>query len=188
MHCSGEKTPESIALLEALLFLCGEPIAWEDICNQLGWSPDGAKSCINELEQDLQARNRGVMLVRSAKGIQLVTKPELYQQIRWVKKEIKILSPMALETLSIVAFKQPVTRLEIEKIRGVASDRLVTMLLQQELICEVGRRNGPGRAILYGTTDYFLRCMGVDSLEALTGKFMSINMEETKNEIESEDI
>lgn len=161
---------EPTAILEALLFLSGEPLSLDDICAHTGWTAEMTIKTANTLEGLLQDQRRGIMVISVAGGYQLATRPELFNQVQWVHKTTTELSPMALEVLAIVAFKQPVTRADIEKIRGVSSDRLITNLLQQELIKELGRKDSPGRPILYGTSAYFLECIGMDSLAELAEK------------------
>lgn len=160
------------ALLEALLFLSGGPMKLEDICRHTGWSREEAENAAAALDKSLSA-GRGIMLLRVAGGYQLVTRPELYEAVRWVRTGPTELSPMALEVLAIVAFKQPVTRADIEKLRGVSSERILSALLQQGLIVDLGRKDTPGRPIVYGTSEYFLECIGMDSLEELAGRVPS---------------
>lgn len=163
---SPDKGPDKGALLEALLFLSGRPMKRDDICAHTGWSQKEAEEAAAALEQALGA-GRGLMLLRVAEGYQLVTKPELYEAVRWERTGAAELSPMALEVLAIVAFKQPVTRADIEKLRGVSSERILSTLLQQGLIADLGRKDSPGRPILYGTSAYFLECIGMNSLDEL---------------------
>ena len=106
-------------------------------------------------------------MLRVAGGYQLVTKSPLFEKIQWVRTGTTELSPMALEVLAIIAFKQPITRAEIEKLRGVSSERILASLVQQGLVIDLGRRESPGRPILYGTSAYFLECIGMDSLADL---------------------
>lgn len=155
------------ALLEALLFLSGQPMTAADICAHMGWSRSDVELAAAALQQSLEGR--GLMLIRVAGGYQLVTRPDLYDAVKWVRTGAEELSPMALEVLAIVAFKQPVTRADIEKLRGVSSERILSSLLQQGLIVDLGRKDSPGRPIMYGTSAYFLECMGMDSLEELAG-------------------
>lgn len=162
-----ESQAEPAAVLEALLFLSGQPVKSSDICSRTGWSMEKTDCTARELAQALQNRRSGLMLLKVAGGYQLVTKPALHEAVQWVRNGTTDISPMALEVLSIVAFKQPVTRADIEKLRGVSSEKILGTLVQEGLIMELGRRESPGRPILYGTTPYFLECMGVDSLADL---------------------
>lgn len=129
----------------------------------------------------LADQRRGLKVLRVAGGYQLVTRPELHDAIAWVRTAATALTPMALEVLAIVAFKQPVTRADVEKIRGVSSERLMASLVQQGLIVELGRKDSPGRPILYGTSAYFLECMGMDSLDDLAGH-IPVQQEDTNGQ------
>ena len=107
--------------------------------------------------------------------------PDLYDALQWVRTGKTELSPMALEVLAIVAFKQPVTRADIEKLRGVSSERVLTSLVQQGLVVDLGRKDSPGRPILYGTSAYFLECIGMDSLADLAGRLSVDTTEDGPN-------
>lgn len=170
LPCSreNEEKIEPTAVLEALLFLSGQPLSLDELCTHTGWSKEEVEQTARTLAAVLQDERRGLTVLRTAGGYQLVTRPALHEAVQWVHKTTTELSPMALEVLAIIAFKQPVTRADIEKIRGVSSERLIASLLQQGLICDLGRRDTPGRPILYGTSAYFLECIGMDSLTELT--------------------
>ncbi len=165
---SRQTAPEPAAVLEALLFLSGKPMKLADICEHTGWTAAEAETAADGLSAILDG-GRGLMLLRVAGGYQLVTRPELYEQVRWVHTGTTELSPMAMEVLAIVAFKQPVTRADIEKLRGVSSERILASLIQQGLVVDLGRKESPGRPIIYGTSPYFLECIGMDSLADLAG-------------------
>lgn len=167
---SNLKGLEPTAVLEALLFLSGQPMKTKDISNHTGWSAAKIEHIAEELGDILAKTNRGLTILRVAGGYQLVTKPALHEVVQWVRKGTTELTPMALEVLSIVAFKQPITRAEIEKLRGVSSERLLSTLLEEGLVTELGRKESPGRPIIYGTTPYFLECIGMDSLADLDQK------------------
>ena len=117
----------------------------------------------------------------------MCTKPEMYESIIRIAKQPKkqVLTDVLLETLAIVAYKQPVTRLEIEKIRGVKSDHAVNKLIEYNLIAEMGRLDVPGRPILFGTTEEFLRCFGVQSVDELP-LLSPEKLEDFKQEAEEE--
>jgi segregation and condensation protein B len=119
--------------------------------------------------------------------VQLATKPEMYEYLIKIAKTPKSyrLSDTALETLSIIAYKQPVTRLQIEHIRGVSCSRAIDKLLEYDLIRELGRLDAPGRPLLFGTTDDFLRAFGVDSLDDLP-EIAPEHVEEFREEAEEE--
>lgn len=118
---------------------------------------------------------------------QLCTKPELYDYLIQVAKQPKkhVLTDVLLETLAIVAYKQPVTKIEIEKIRGVKSDHAVNKLVEYDLVCEVGRLDAPGKPLLFGTTEEFLRRFGVQSVEELPS-IAPEQLEDFKEEAERE--
>lgn len=158
---------EPTAVLEALLFLSGQPMKTTEIAAHTGWKPEKIQRTAQELETSLAAADHGLTVLRVAGGYQLVTKPRLFEAIQWVRTGTTELSPMALEVLAIVAFKQPITRAEIEKMRGVSSERILASLVQQGLVMDLGRKDSPGRPILYGTSAYFLECIGMDSLADL---------------------
>ena len=147
-----EEVHEPTAILEALLFLSGQPMSIAEICEHTGWVDTEVVAIADTLKQVLEDQRRGITVIRVAVGYQLVTKPALHDSVKWVRTGSAELTPMALEVLSIIAFKQPVTRAEIEKIRGVSSERIIYTLMQQGLIVDLGRKDTPGRPILYGTS------------------------------------
>ena len=156
------------AHVEALLFAAGEPLSIKRIAEILQTETETVERLIALLEEDYQSKNRGICIRRVAGGYQLVTKPDFDNLIRQLvsQQELK-LSSAAMETLAIIAFKQPVTRSEIEAIRGVKVDGVVNTLLDVGLICEAGRKDSIGKPILYGTTELFLTTFGFNSLEEL---------------------
>lgn len=171
-------TIEPTALLEALLFLSGDPMTVTAICAHTGWTQAETEATADRLQHLLSSQRRGIVLIRVAGGFQLVTRPDLHDALQWVRTGTTELSSMALEVLAIVAFKQPITRAEIEKLRGVSSERVLTSLVQQGLVVELGRKDSPGRPILYGTSAYFLECIGMDSLADLSGRMPADIMED----------
>ena len=156
------------AHVEALLFAAGEPLSIKRIAEILQTETETVERLIALLEEDYQSKNRGICIRRVAGGYQLVTKPDFDNLIRQLvsQQELK-LSSAAMETLAIIAFKQPVTRSEIEAIRGVKVNGVVNTLLDVGLICEAGRKDSIGKPILYGTTELFLTTFGFYSLEDL---------------------
>ncbi|SDD37478.1 SMC-Scp complex subunit ScpB [Sporomusa acidovorans] len=154
--------------IEALLFASGQPLAADKIAGLLNIQVEQVYTLLQEMTNTMSDEERGLTIVEVAGGYQLCTKPELFPIIgKLAEVQDSKLSAAALETLAIVAFKQPVTRQEIEGIRGVKSDRVVTTLLDRLLIKEVGRKDAIGRPILYGTTNEFLQCFGLKNLEQL---------------------
>lgn len=157
------------AVIEAVLFTMGESVAVAKIAEVIEEDVRTTKEIIAEMAVKYESQERGISILELEDSVQLCTKGELYEYlIRIAKTPRKLsLTDSVLETLSIIAYKQPVTRLEIERIRGVNSDHAVNRLLEFELIAEIGRMDAPGRPILFGTTEQFLRSFGVKSLEEL---------------------
>lgn len=154
--------------LEALLFASGDPVPPQKLAEILEVNEPHIHSLIALLREDMADAGRGLTIVEVAGGYQLCSKPELASIIeRLAVVQDSRLSTAALETLSIIAFKQPITRQEIESIRGVKADRMVHTLLERRLIKELGRKDCLGRPILYGTTDEFLCCLGLRNIKEL---------------------
>lgn len=165
--------------VEALLFANGAPVAIDKLAQILEIDSENAAMLLEELKQDMAASDRGLTIVEVAGGYQLCTKPDLAPVLeKLVDIQEARLSAAAMETLAIVAFKQPVTRQEIENIRGVKVDGVVNTLLERGLIRETGRKEAIGRPILYGTTNEFLNCFGLKSLADLPNLAEFINSEE----------
>ena len=150
--------------LEALLFVAAEPVATTQLATALDVSVSVVERGLNELDASLS--NRGLRLQRHAGRVQLTTAPQLAELIeRFLGLEATShLSRAALETLAIIAYQQPVTRPQIDSIRGVNSDSMMKSLLSKNLILESGRADGPGRPILYSTTPEFLQHFGLNSI------------------------
>lgn len=155
--------------LEAVLFAGGDPLTEAQLLEILETDAETLRGLFASLEEELSARGSGLMLKETAGGWQMVTRPELFKYVERLSQEInRKLSRAAMETLSIIAFKQPVTKLEIEQIRGVQhAERVLAQLVARELVTEVGRKNVIGRPIQYGTTETFLRVFGLKNLEDL---------------------
>lgn len=159
---------EKKAIIESLLFVAIEPITLNRIAEIVNLSKDDISLLLNEIAIDLQKPDRGICLIEVAEGYQMVTKQKYSEYIeRLLKPQSTSLSHAALETLAIIAYKQPVTRAEVEQIRGVKIDGLLNNLMERSLIREVGRKESPGRPILYGTTSEFLVHFGLKSLSEL---------------------
>jgi len=157
------------AVIEAILFTLGSQVEIKKLAEVTEAAEEEVLSAADRLEEKYKSDNSGVMLLRINNSLQLCTKTEFYDylvKIAHTKKNFT-LSDSALETLSIIAYKQPVTRLQIEHIRGVSCSHSIDKLLEYDLIQELGRLNAPGRPLLFGTTDEFLRSFGVKSLEDL---------------------
>lgn len=152
------------AKLEALLFVSGEPVATAQLAAALDVAPSVIERGLNELDASLAGR--GLKLQRHAGRVQLTTAPNLAELIEHFLglEATAHLSRAALETLAIIAYQQPVTRPQIDSIRGVNSDSMMKSLLHKNLILESGRADGPGRPILYSTTPEFLQHFGLNSI------------------------
>lgn len=154
--------------IEAVLFAWGEPMPLEKIASVFEVPPEQIKLLLAELIEDMAEATRGLTIVEVAGGYQICTKPELAEVIEKLNDPNDTrLSPAAMETLAIIAFKQPITRQEIEIIRGVKIDRVINTLVERRLIKEQGRKETIGRPILYGTTSEFLQCFGLRCLKDL---------------------
>jgi len=168
MSESENPTPLDLtAALEALLFVSAEPVLPAQLAEALEVSVAAVEQGLKALDGELQSR--GVRLQRHAGRVQLTTAPEAAEQVeRFLGLEATSrLSRAALETLAIIAYQQPVTRPQVDAVRGVNSDGVMKSLLSKNLIQEVGRAEGPGRPILYGTTADFLQHFGINSLTDL---------------------
>ncbi len=159
------------AAIEALLFAAGGAVEYKDLQAALEVDEGVLDAALTELENRYKEEDRGIRMIYLDGKYQLCTKNEYYDElIRMVNVPKKhTLTDVLLETLSIVAYKQPVTRQEIEKIRGVSCNHAVNRLIEYHLIEEVGRLDVPGHPILFGTTDDFLRSFGISSMDELPG-------------------
>lgn len=158
------------AVIEAVLFAMGNSVEIKKLADVLNRDVAETTSIIKEMQEKYNAdKNRGVSIVELNGSVQMCSKTEMYEHLVKIATVPKhyTLTDAVLETLSIVAYKQPVTRLEIEKIRGVNCDHAVNKLIEYDLIAEIGRLDAPGRPLLFGTTEEFLRSFGVKSLEEL---------------------
>ncbi len=156
-------------ILEAILFVSGEPLQIAALATALEVTELEVSAAADELASDYDYNRRGICLKRFGSHIQLSTRADYAPQIEKLLQPVQkqSLSQAALETLAVVAYKQPVTKLEIEAVRGVKCDYSVQSLVNKGLIQEVGRKETLGRPILYGTTDTFLSHFGLSSLEDL---------------------
>lgn len=156
------------AHIEAILFAAGDPIKAEKLAEILDIPLEHVKELLLQLTQDMAAPERGLCLLQIGGGYQICTKPEFAAIVEKLAavQDTRLSNP-ALEALAIVAFKQPVTRQEVDFIRGVQSDSVINTLVERRLIREVGRKDAVGRPILYGTTDEFMACFGINSLDEL---------------------
>lgn len=155
--------------LEAILFVAGEPVALADLARALEVTREALEEAVAALTSQYDFERRGLRLMRYADAIQLATRPEYARYIERLLSPVQkqSLSQAALETLSVVAYRQPVTKAEVEAVRGVKCDYSIQSLVEKRLIHEVGRKETLGRPILYGTTEDFLRHFGIPTLEQL---------------------
>ena len=175
------------AVIEAILFTMGEAVEISKLSEVLELDLRKTKKILQELEEDYEKEDRGIMLTQFDDAVQLCTKPQMYEDLIKIAKSPKriTLTDTVIETLSIIAYKQPVTRQDVERIRGVSCDHAINKLLEYDLITELGRLDAPGRPLLFGTTEQFLRSFGVKSLEELP-EMNPIQLEEFKQQAEEE--
>ncbi|MEG0874892.1 MAG: SMC-Scp complex subunit ScpB [Clostridiales bacterium] len=152
--------------VEALIFVAGEPLTVGELAEYTEIKEEAVLEILWALEDEY--KNKGFFLTEIAGGWQFMTKPQYYPYVeRLYKPKLQRLSNAALETLAIIAYCQPITRGEIEEIRGVNADGIVSGLLEKGFVDEVGRKETPGKPILYGTNSKFLELLGLKSLEDL---------------------
>lgn len=180
-----EKKRESI--VEAVLFTMGESVELRQLAAAIGEGEDIARQTVEALRETYDKEKRGIQIIELDKSYQMCTRAEYYENLIQVAATPKkhVLSDVVLETLSIIAYKQPVTKMEIEKIRGVKSDHAVNRLIEYNLVYEVGRLDAPGRPALFATTEEFLRRFGIGSMEELPD-MDPVQTEELRNEVEEE--
>ncbi len=160
---------EKKAVLEVLLFISGDPLELSTIKEVMGLPESEIKRLMDDLILEYREQDGGLLIVEVANGYQMVTNPAYYE---WVRKfrgtqfSTKLSIP-ALETLSIIAYKQPIIKAEIEQLRGVNSDSAIKTLLEKRLIKVIGRKESPGRPFVYGTTKEFLQYFGLKDLTEL---------------------
>ena len=156
------------ALLEGFLFVAERPLEAAELAQVAGLPKRQVEAALRSLADELEERRRGIRLQQQADAWQLVTAPELGPRLgAYVGRREPALSPAALEALAVVAYRQPCTKADVEHVRGVDSDYVLRSLMHRRLVAEVGRRDAPGRPILYGTTFAFLERFGLTSLDQL---------------------
>lgn len=157
------------AVIEAILFTMGEAVELERIAAAVEHDEDTTRKVIRSMMDRYEEEDRGIQIIELDGAFQMCTKASMYESIIKIAHVPKkyVLTDVLLETLSIIAYKQPITKIEIEAIRGVKTDHAVNKLVEYNLVCEVGRLDAPGRPILFGTTEDFLRHFGIQSLEDL---------------------
>ncbi len=175
------------AALEAILFTMGDAVEEERLAAALECTPEELTMLMCELMNEYNEGKHGIMITRIGSKYQMCTKVDYYQTL--IKlchvPQKHVLTDTLLETLSIIAYKQPITRMDVEAIRGVRCDYAINTLIDYHLVCELGRLDAPGRPILFGTTDDFLRSFGISSLEELP-VISTEKVEQFKEEAEEE--
>lgn len=157
------------AKIEAILFTMGEAVEADRIAVALEQDVTVVRNILRNMMIEYRESNRGIQIIELNDSFQLCTKPDMYEYIIRVAHAPRkhVLTDALLETLSIIAYKQPITRNEIAAIRGVNCDHAVSKLVEYNLVCELGRIEAPGRPIAFGTTEEFLRNFGLSSLSDL---------------------
>ncbi len=175
------------SILEGILFTFGEAVEPGRIAKALETEEEEVTSALEHMKERWKEEGRGIQILELDGAYQMCTAPELYEYLIRIAKQPKkhVLTDVLLETLSIIAYKQPVTKAEIEKIRGVSCDHAVSKLVEYSLVTELGRLDAPGRPMLFGTTEEFLRSFGVSSLDELPMPSQD-QVEEFKQEAEKE--
>lgn len=175
------------AIIEAILFTMGESVEIEKIAAAVELDKKEVKKILDSMIKKYEAEQRGLQIMELDGAYQMCTRSEMYEYLIKIAKQPKrhVLTDVLLETLSIIAYKQPITRVEIEKIRGVSCDHAVNKLVEYNLVCELGRLDAPGRPLLFGTTEEFLRSFGVHSIDELP-TLNQVQIEEFKQEAEEE--
>lgn len=178
---------EEEAIIEAVLFTMGKSVELRQLAAALGCDEAAAKQAAQQLKARYDQEMRGMRIIELEDSWQMCTRAEYYENLIQVAATPKkqVLTDVVLETLSIIAYKQPVTKLEIEKIRGVKSDHAVNRLIEYNLVYEVGRLDAPGRPALFATTEEFLRRFGVGSARELP-ELQPGQVDEFRMEVEEE--
>ncbi len=178
---------QTTAAIETILFAMGDSVEIAALAEVLEIPQEDVREAVRVLEERFDAEGSGLKINWFEDAVQLSSRPEYYEYLVKIAKQPKrqVLTDTLMETLSIIAFKQPVTRAEVESIRGVNSDFAINKLVGFGLVEEKGRKEAPGRPLLFGTTEQFLRSFGISSLEDLPD-FGSEQMEEFREEAEKE--
>lgn len=178
---------EMEAALEAVLFAMGEAVEIDRLARVIDQDVPHTRDILQEMMKKYEDEERGIKIIELEDSYQMCTKQEMYDYLVKIAKQPKkvVLTDVVMETLSIIAYKQPITRLELEQIRGVKCDHAVNKLVEYNLVKELGRLDAPGKPILFGTTEEFLRRFGVQSLADLPS-VNPVKMEDFKAEAEEE--
>ena len=162
-------TKKMKAVIEAILFTLGDSVEIARLCQALETDKKTVRTLVGELKEEYEARGSGIKIIEIEDSYQMCTREEAYEsliKIVSIPKSYR-LTDIQLETLSIIAYKQPITKIEVEKIRGVTSDGVINRLIEVGLVEEKGRLNTPGRPIILGTTEEFLRRFGLANCDEL---------------------
>lgn len=163
------KLTEGIAAVEAIMFAYGDPITIDKLSEAAGLDNETTVKLIDQLERRYNVNESGLKIIRVNDGFQITTRSEYAENIKKAMetRRQQPLSQAAMETLSIVAYNQPVTKAFVEQVRGIDSSSVVNTLVERDLLEEAGRLELPGRPVAYRTTDTFLRCFGLSRIEEL---------------------
>lgn len=175
------------SIIEGILFTMGESVEPDKIAKALEVEKKDVVRCLEEMKQTWEEEQRGIRLLELDGAYQMCTASDIYEYLIKLAKQPRnhVLTEVLLETLSIIAYKQPITKSEIEKIRGVSCDHAVSKLVEYGLVTELGRLDAPGRPMLFGTTEDFLRSFGVASIDELP-TLNPTQIEEFKEEAQKE--
>lgn len=157
------------AVIEALVFASSEPVRLKELAEILEINEHTVRQLLADITEDYHHNRRGIQIVEIAQGYQFVTHPECAEYVEKLRQNPRQigLSPAAIETLAIIVYKQPITRAEVEALRGVRVDSALATLVERDLIREAGRKDAPGKPILYATTHKFLTYFGLKDLKEL---------------------
>ena len=182
-----EDLEEQERVVEAVLFTMGQSVEVGRLAAAMGQDEDCARKAALRLKKRYDEERKGLQILELENTFQMCTRAEYYPHLIRVAAAPKrqVLTDVVLETLSIIAYQQPITKLEIEKILGVKSDHAVNKLVEYNLVCEVGRLDAPGRPMLFATTEEFLRRFGIGTTEDLPG-LLPEQEEEIKSEVAAE--
>lgn len=175
------------AAIEAILFATGRAVTTEELAKATGTGTDELRQTAGALMEEWNASGHGTEMIRLEDAWQMCTRKDYYPQLITLELHPRKpkLTDVLLETLSVIAYRQPVTKAEIERIRGVNSDHAVNKLVEYELVAELGRAKLPGRPILFGTTQEFLRLFGFTAADDLP-EISPVKLEDFREEAESE--
>ncbi|SDK49886.1 SMC-Scp complex subunit ScpB [Natronincola ferrireducens] len=178
---------EMKSIIEAILFVWSEPISSKELSRALSIDSNEVKAVLKDMMNDFNFHKRGIQIIEMNDYYQLSTRPEHYNYIKNLvePKQNKGLTQAAMETLAIIAYKQPITKVDIEEVRGVKCDKAISTLQEKNLIEEQGRLERIGRPIVYGTTLNFLKTFGLKSLEELPdiSEFKLLTQEQQEEEV-----